>query len=471
MLATYEKALRQLYTPEVNKLLLELRQYKQRINRYLDKHAKSMAMKDEEEKAKEISTASSCRIDGVSVPEKCLKELMEGTVEPKSRKEREIASYRFTLNTIDDSFPYIKISTGAILQLHRDLYRYIDVPFAGRWEDGGQATLRENRIGKLDTRLVSSVFITKQTVLRDACQNYKQAIARKACDPLVATCMFALDFINIHPFAEGNGRLSRLMTLLMMYQNDYFVCSYASLEEQIERTKPAYVQAIEAGKRVVPEGGTQDDAETDYAPFVLYLLDAMLACCKKFEEAHELGSYVVEKPAEPEPAPAPELSPQQKAQKKADADRAERLRQREVMQAQAAQALSNPPRMSEAGQSLLAAKEEKVSKAKHAGGLFMPYPSDIAKEQASRSRITPAPTAQPQSAPAPRAAQPATGSTNEEVVRAFFANLEGTASKREVAAACPGMSAKTVERIIQRLMAEGTIVKEGAARSTVYRRA
>ncbi len=471
MLATYEKALRQLYTPEINKLLIELRQYKQRINRYLDKHAKSAAMKDEEEKAKAISTAASCRIDGVSVPEKRLKELMDGATEPKNRKDREIASYRFTLNTIDDSFPYIRISTGAILQLHRDLYRYIDVPFAGRWEDAGKAMVRESELGKLNTRLVSNVFITKQTLLRDACMNYKEAIARKACDPLVAICVFALDLINIHPFAEANGRLSRLMTLLMMYQNDYFVGSYCSLERQIELTKPAYVQAIEAGARIVPEGRTEEDAETDYERFVLYLLDAMLACCKEFEANHELGSYVAEQPVIAKPAP--ELSPQQKAQKKADADRAERLRQREVMKAQAAQALSNPPRMSEAGQSLLAAKEEKVSKAKHANGLFMPYPDDIAKAQAAQPRIdsTPKAATSPKAVPAPQATRAAAGGTNEDVVRAFFANLEGSASKREIAAACPSMSSKTVERIIQRLLAEGSVVKEGAARSTVYRRA
>ena len=401
-----------------------------------------------------------------------MSELMTGIVEPKSKKEREVASYRFTLNTIDDSYPFIRISTGAILQLHRDLYRYLDVPYAGRWDNSEQAIIREGEVGKLNTRLISTILITKQTLLRDACTNYKQALARKACDPLVAASMFALDFINIHPFVDGNGRLSRLMTLLMMYQNGYFVGSYVSLENQIERTKPAYVKAIEAGKRTVPAGGTEDDAETNYEPFVLYMLDAMLACCKQFESTHELGSYIPEEPSvQPDSANADsELTARQKAAKKLDEDRAERMRQREVLTAQAAAALSNPPRMSKAGQSLLAAKEEKVAKAKHAGGLYAPYPSapsSVSIEQPASPRVE-------QTQPEPQ--KPAialgnTGASNEDIVRAFFANLQGTASKKEVVASCPGMSPKTVERIIQRLLAEGAVVKEGAARATVYRAA
>jgi Fic family protein len=481
MLPAYEKALRKLYTPEVNKLVVDLRQYRQRINRYLDAHATSVRMKEEDAKAKAISTAASCRIDGISVTDHKMSELMEGTAEPKTKKEREVASYRFTLNTIDDSYPFIRISTGAILQLHRDLYRYLDVPFAGRWENPEKDVIRQDEVGKIETRLVSRVLITKQTVLRDACTNYRQAIARKACDPLVAICMFALDILNIHPFADGNGRLSRLMTLLMMYQNGYFVGSYVSLARQIECTKPAYVKAIEASQRIVPEGGTQDDAETDYEPFVLYMLDAMLACCKQFEGTHELPGYVAERPAPTptatpgspasaaEAATAPGIEPEpterQKAAKRIDEDRKERMRQRENLKAQAAAALNNPPRMSKAGESLLAAKEQKVAKAKHANGLYAPYPAAApAQQQPTAPQDGPDPAAQ-----SARVAHPAT--SNEDTVRAFFRDLEGTASKREVADACPGMSTKTVERMIQRLMAEGYVAKEGAARATVYRRA
>lgn len=484
MLPAYEKALRKLYTPEVNKLLVDLRQHRQRINRYLDTHATSAKMKEEDAEAKALSTAASCRIDGISITDRKMGELMEGTAEPKTKKEREVASYRFTLNTIDDSYLFIRISTGAILQLHRDLYRYLDAPFAGRWEDPEQDVIRQDEVGKIETRLVSKVLITKQTVLRDACTNYKQAVARKACDPLVAICMFALDVLNIHPFAEGNGRLSRLMTLLMMYQNDYFIGSYVSLAHQIERTKPAYVKAIEAGQRTVPEDGTQDDAETDYEPFVLYMLDTMLTCCKQFESTHELPGYVTERPtpasaaasnspigiAETAPVSGvePEPTERQKAARKIDEDREERMRQRENLKAQAAAALNNPPRMSKAGESLLAAKEQKVAKAKHANGLYAPYPAAATPTQHPETPATP-PQAQPASEQSARAASPAT--SNEDTVRAFFRNLEGTASKKEIAHACPDMSTKTVERMIQRLMAEGYVIKEGAARATVYRRA
>ncbi len=463
MLATYEKALRQLYTPEINKLLIDLRQYKQRINRFLDANATTSEMKEEEAKAKVASTIASCRIDGVSVGEKRMRELMDGTVPAKSRKEREVASYRFTLNTIDDSYPYIRISTGAICQLHRDLYRYLEVPFAGRWEDGEEAIIRKQELGKLATRLASTVFITKQTMLRDACTNYKQALAQKACDPLVAISMFALDVVNIHPFSEGVGRLSRLLTLLMMFQNDYFVGSYVSLAEQIERTKPAYVKAIEAGKRVIPEGGTEDDAETNYEPFVLYMLDAMLACCKKFEQAHDLGPAIVEKPAVPKP-PTKAETKRQNRNKQLDKSREERLRQRAAMKAQANEALNNPPRLSKATGELLAAKEAKVANAKHAADLSStPAAFQQTRSQSSSPWVSNAKTVEP-------AAAKTSSNSNEETVREFFRNLEGSASKREIVAACPDMSAKTVERMIQKFMNEGYVEKIGAARSTAYRR-
>lgn len=500
MLAAYEKALRQLYTPEINKLLIDLRQYKQRINRFLDANAASAAMKEEEAKAKEASTAASCRIDGVSVSEKRLHELMDGSMPPKTRKEREVAGYRFTLNTIDDSYPYIRISTGAICQLHRDLYRYLDVPFAGRWEDVQETLVRKKEVGKVATRLASTVIITKQTMLRDACTNYKQAIDRQACDPLVAVCMFALDVINIHPFAEGVGRLSRLLTLLTMFQNDYFVASYVSLAEQMERTKPAYVKAIEAGRRVVPEGGSEDDAETNYEPFVRYLLEAMLACCQRFEKDHDLGPAPAEQAA-PRDATAAGKAEAKRTRngKQPEMSREERMRQRAILKTHADEALNNPPRLSQTGMDLLASKEGKAAgSSKQAASISTtPRAFQQTRSQSSSPWVTPAPV-EPQDSPADRQNQGESRSskkpsesakgtarhaktggkhpgkkgnlTNEETVREYFRTLEGSASKREIAAACPGMSAKTVERMVQKFLAEGYVEKIGAARSTAYRR-
>lgn len=493
MLATYEKALHKLYSPEINKLLIDLRQYRDRINAFLDANASTPEMREEEENTNVASTLASCRIDGVSVTEKRMREIIEGTVTPKARKEREAASYRFALNTIDDSYPYIRISTGAICQLHRDLYRYLDVPFAGRWEDGEEASFRKQELGKAATRLATTVLITKQTLLRDACTNYKQAIARKACDPLVAICMFALDVINIHPFAEGVGRLSRLLTLMTMFQNGYFVGDYVSLARQIEKTKPAYVKAIEAGKRVVPEGGNEDDAETDYEPFVVYLLGAMLDCCREFGERHDLGPVVVEKKrTAPDPAAKAEEE-RKRRQKQLDVDREERLRQRAAMKAHAEAALNNPPRMSKAGEDLLASKEQKVSNAKHAVDLSTtpaafqqsssrsssPWASHGGQSASARAGAAANEPAGTQASPSSRPSEPAParprnqrgGTSNEEVVREYFRTLEGSATKKEVVAACPGMSAKTVERMIQKFMAEGYVEKIGAARSTAYRRA
>lgn len=470
MQATYEAALRRLYTSEINQLLLDLRRYRDRINRFLDKNITTLAMKKEGEAAKSASTAASCRIDGITVTNKRFDELMSGTIEPKTLKEREIASYRFTLNTIDDSFSYIHVSTGAILQLHRDLYRYVDDDSAGRWEDAKRATVREEAVGKVSTRLATTVLITKQTLLRDACMNYRQAIATKACDPLVAICAFALDVLNIRPFAHANGRLSRLMTLLLMYQNDYFACSFASLEAQIEGTKPAYVKAIEASSRIVPEGGCADDATTDYEPFVVYMLNALLACCREFESKHDLGPVTHDvMPLAPSDSDLRmEGGRRKKGSNHPDMNREERMRLRVAMKAEASAALDNPPRLSKAGESLLVTKEKQAS-TPGASQARTPWSnaSDNLAQAASSDDEAHLPQA-PSTSAAKKSDSSGAAPSNEDRVRAFFDNLEGAAAKRDVVAACPDMSPKTVERMIQRLMAKGYVKKMGAARATVY---
>ena len=528
MLPTYEKALRQLYTPKINGLLIELRQYKTRINTYLDTHAFTPKMKLDAERVQSISTLCSCRIDGISTTDARLQEMMEAGSDPKTTKEREIASYRFTLNTIEDSYPYIKVSTGAISQMHRDLYRYQDAPYAGRWEDLIEGKLREGEVGKLETRLASMILITKQSLLRDACINYKEAIASGACDPLIATFMFVLDFLNIHPFMEGNGRLSRLLTLLLLYKNDYFVCGWASLSEQIEQSKPAYTKAIDSSKRVIPEGCYADQAETDYEAFVEFMLERLLKCCKKFEDEYHLTPVLSssQTPLSQRDENLDESGNEEGAKTKRnprDVSLEERRVQRAAMQqaakevllghttqksrplgetaglrqeeeAEAPGLLANPPkRVPETKEERLAKRAEMQANAKAAldnSRQTSPQQNQgqeqvetqAQKAAQSKAAVQPEPKVTPQEATAPQSEasqqkasttrkRPAAKGSNEEIVRNFFANLEGSASKKAIVAACPEMSPKTVERMLQKLLAEGTIEKIGAARSTEYQRA
>ena len=200
------------------------------------------------------STNASNRIEGISTSDKRLKALVTEKTTPRNRAEEEIAGYRDVLATIHESHDYIPPTPNTILQLHRDLFRYTGLAFGGHFKDSDNA------------------------IIERACAAYTEAIQDGHIDPLLATAMFTFDFTCIHPFNDGNGRMSRLLTLLLLYRNGYQVGKYISIEHLIERTKDTYYEALAASTY-----GWNDNVN-DYAPFVNYLLGVILTACKEFDE-------------------------------------------------------------------------------------------------------------------------------------------------------------------------------------------
>ncbi len=233
--------------------------------------------------AKIQSTSASNKIENISTSSKRLRELMTKRVEPRNRDEREIAGYRYVLDLIHESHDSIPVIPNVILQLHRDLYRFGDEAFAGRWKDSDNVIAERLPDGELVARFRPTSAVATPGAIAKICDEYNQQLQGKSHDPLLATMIFVFDFASIHPFNDGNGRMSRLLTLLLLYRCGYTVGKYVSIEKEIEKTKETYYEALAASSV------HWQDGENDYAPFVTYMLGVITACYKELDQRFEVA--------------------------------------------------------------------------------------------------------------------------------------------------------------------------------------
>lgn len=340
----YETTLSKLMVPEIVSALGDIRELKGKVTSFSKTSPKTLATLVEV--AKIQSTGASNRIENISTSDKRLRELMFDKTEPKNRDEREISGYRYVLDIIHESHDAIPITPGIILQLHRDLYRFTGDSLAGRWKDSDNVIMERTSSGKMVARFIPTSAAATPSAIERICSEYARQIAIAKYDPLLTSLVFIFDFVSIHPFNDGNGRMSRLITLLLMYRSGYDIGKYISIEKEVEKTKETYYEALAASST-----GWQD-GENDYVPFITYMLGVITACYKELDGRFEVVAF-----------PA----------------------------------------------------------------------------------------------------------SNEESIRVFFTRLVGAATKSEIMDANPGMSQRTLERILAKLQNEGTIEKVGAARATAYR--
>ena len=238
--------------------------------------------KDDLDKLIEISkvqsTEASNEIEGIITTNQRLKKLMADKTTPKNRSEKEIQGYRYALNMVHESFEYIPIRPNTILQLHKEMYQFLDVRFGGRFKD------TPNKIDAVypDGRKVVFFKPLEPYETPDAieaiCDEYDKAINKYNVDPLLVIPVFIHDFLCIHPFNDGNGRMSRLLTTLLLYRSGYVIGKYISLEKKIQISKPDYYVALQQSSAGWIES-TNDDT-----PFIKYLLGTILAAYRDFEE-------------------------------------------------------------------------------------------------------------------------------------------------------------------------------------------
>lgn len=228
--------------------------------------------------AKIQSTEASNAIEGIVTTSTRIKQLALEKTTPKDRNEAEIAGYRDVLNVIHENFDAIPITQNYILQLHKVLYGYMNNPFAGRTKNVQNyiaATYPEGHTETLFTPLAP--FETPPAIDR-ICEEYNRVIGNNELEPLIAVPVFVHDFLCIHPFNDGNGRMSRLLTTLLLYRNGFYVGKYISLEAKIAKNKDLYYDALRSS-----QVGWHEGVE-DKTPFIKYLLGTILAAYKDFED-------------------------------------------------------------------------------------------------------------------------------------------------------------------------------------------
>lgn len=291
----YTEKWKKLLTPEIVGYLTTIHEYRGEQRLIAERHAD--VLESLVEVAKIQSTESSNKIEGIYTSDDRLKKIVLDKTMPKTRNECEIAGYRDVLNTIHESFPHIPIRDTFILQLHRDLYRFENASKGGRFKAADNVIEEEDSQGNKFVRFRPLPAWETPEAITELCTAYNEAINRSEADPLLIMPMFIIDFLCIHPFGDGNGRMSRLLTLLLLYQNDYIVGKYISLEKLIEKTKDSYYEALQQSSL-----GWMED-ENDYEPFVKYLLGIITAAYREFFDR----AKVVEEKKVPKPDRIEEL--------------------------------------------------------------------------------------------------------------------------------------------------------------------
>ena len=235
---------------------------------------------DELEKLVEIakihSTEASNAIEGIVTTNTRIKQLVKEKTAPRNRDEQEIAGYRDVLSIIHASYDAIPLSKNYILQLHKIMYSHMHNPMAGQTKNVQNyisATFPDGHSKILFTPLAP--FETPEALDR-ICEEYNKVIGNMELEPLIAIPIFIHDFLCIHPFNDGNGRMSRLLTTLLLYRSGFYVGKYISLEAKIAKNKDLYYAALSRAQHGWHEG------TEDVVPFIKYLLGTILASYKDF---------------------------------------------------------------------------------------------------------------------------------------------------------------------------------------------
>lgn len=228
--------------------------------------------------AKVQSTEFSNEIEGIRTTNTRLKQLISEKTTPKNRDEEEIAGYRDVLNVIHENYEYIGITSNYILQLHKILYGQSAKNIGGKYKNIQNYISTTDENGKTYNLFTPLAPYETQSAIESICDQFNKAIAENEVDSLVLIPIFIHDFLCIHPFLDGNGRMSRLLTTLLLYQCGYKVGKYISLEAKIAKNKTLYYDALEKSQQGWYDG--QDNSEA----FIKYLLGIIIAAYRDFEE-------------------------------------------------------------------------------------------------------------------------------------------------------------------------------------------
>lgn len=270
----YKEIYQKLLTPEIVSYLAQIHEQKGQQNLFIEAHKD--ALSELLEIAKIQSTEASNRIEGIITTDDRLKKIVRNKTAPRNLNEREIAGYRDVLTTIHENYDFIPVRPGMILQLHRDLYKFNNSGFGGNYKNSDNIIAEEMPDGTKLVRFQPVPAWETPEAVEMLCNDFNEALKDPNIDPLLLMPVFILDFLCIHPFNDGNGRMSRLLTLLIMYRSGYIVGKYISLEKLIADNKESYYEALQDS-----DAGWHEE-QNDYLPFVRYMLGIVITAYQDF---------------------------------------------------------------------------------------------------------------------------------------------------------------------------------------------
>ena len=231
--------------------------------------------------AKIQSTKSSNAIEGIYTNDTRLKELMKKKAEPKNRNEEEIAGYRHVLDIIHENYDYIEFSKNDILTLHNQLYSYSYVNHKGKFKTLDNTIVEVDALGNKKVRFQPVSSFETEHYFDEMVKAYKKAV-KENIPPLILIPVLIHDFLCIHPFDDGNGRMSRILTLLLLYKFGYFVGRYISIEMLIEESKDSYYEELQNSSEKWHIG------ENDELPFMKYMLGIIMKAYKECDNRFKM---------------------------------------------------------------------------------------------------------------------------------------------------------------------------------------
>ncbi len=275
----FQEGSKSLLTPDIVALLTQIHEFKGEQNLFIEANQDSLSHLVEIAKIQSVDASN--KIEGIYTSDERLKKIVLDKTAPRTRNEQEIAGYRDVLTTIHENYAYIPLWPGMILQLHRDLYKFSGMSIGGNYRNSDHIIAETDAQG--NRLLHFQPFPSRETAeaVDLACRAYDEAV-QDGTDPLLAIPMFILDFLCIHPFNDGNGRMSRLLTLLLLYRSGYIVGKYISIEKMIEQSKETYYETLQQSSTGWHENGN------DYAPFTRYMLGIIVAAYREFSSRVQL---------------------------------------------------------------------------------------------------------------------------------------------------------------------------------------
>lgn len=272
----YDLLVNRSWDNEILSLAAQIHEFKGRQELYLKQQP--AVLEKLVEAAKIQSTEASNKIEGIVTTSTRIKQLYQEKTTPQNRDEEEIMGYRDVLNTIHENYEYIPLRPSYILQLHRDLYRYSAKSIGGRYKNTLNYVTESHPDGTRTVRFLPLEPYETPDAVEAICESFNRAVDSCIVDALVLIPVFILDFLCIHPFNDGNGRMARLLSTLLLYRCGYVVGRYISIESKIAKTKEQYYHALEQS------GFGWHKMENDPAPFIKYTLKVILSAYRDFED-------------------------------------------------------------------------------------------------------------------------------------------------------------------------------------------